>query len=256
MPLIASVAIAALPLPSPAQTIRGRIVETETGNAIALARIVMLGEEGDTVASGLSGNDGSFVVGAPEWGTYVLSITRLGYHPHVDGPLRLTPGDTVDVSYRLTPLAFRMDPVVVRSAATVLFLQRAGFYHRQRLGFGHHIEPEKIELRRDAARDIADLMVGIPGVRIFSAGAGSFGKSIRLTGMGSLQDACRSPHFYVDGIRLFAGGSIEDVVTPEAVEAIEIFRRPSEIPAQYGGVESGCGVILIWTRRGAVRWKR
>jgi hypothetical protein len=34
------------------------------------------------------------------------------------------------------------------------------------------------------------------------------------------------------------------------VEAIEVYRRPSEIPVQYGGPTRGCGVILIWMRRG------
>jgi hypothetical protein len=253
--LVAFLAVSFQPTPSSGQTIRGTIVESETGDVIAHARIVMLGEAGDTAASGLSGDEGSFVVSATEWGTYVVSIARLGYHPHVDGPLRLTPGDTVDVSYQLSPLAFRMDPVVVQAAATVLFLQRAGFYHRQRLGFGHHIEPARIELRRDAAQDIADLMVGIPGVRIFYSRSGS-GKSIRLTGMASLVASCNAPLFYVDGTRVLPVGRFEDIVRPWDVQAIEIFRRPSEIPAQYGGAESGCGVILIWTRRGAARRRR
>ena len=43
------------------------------------------------------------------------------------------------------------------------------------------------------------------------------------------------------------------IVEFESGRAIEVFRRPSEVPARYGGAESGCGVILIWTLRGAVR---
>lgn len=39
-------------------------------------------------------------------------------------------------------------------------------------------------------------------------------------------------------------------VQPEDVHAIEVYRTPSEIPAQFGGAESACGVILVWTQRG------
>ena len=251
--LVALLAIALQPATSFGQAIRGRITEAETGHSVGNARVVLLGEGGDTAAIGVSDDDGAFVVGATEWGTYVVSLTRIGYHPHVDGPVRLTPGDTLEVSYQLSPLAVRMDPVVVQAATTVLYLQRAGFYQRQRLGFGHHIEPAAIELRRDAAEDIADLMIGIPGVTIVYPRAGTFGKSVKLTGMPSLVKSCSSPLFFIDGTRVIGDGWLEKIVRPEEVQAIEIFRRPAEIPAQYGGPESGCGVILIWTRRGAYR---
>jgi hypothetical protein len=241
------------PVPTFGQAVRGTIRDSSTRQFVPNASIVLLGELGDTAAIGSTDDNGAFVVGSVEWGTFVLSVVRLGFNPHVDGPLRLTPGDTVDVSYQLSPLAVRMDPVVVETAATVLHLQRAGFYHRQRLGFGHHIEPSRIESRRNAAQDIADLMVGLPGVQVVYPRAGAFGKSIKLTGMPSIATSCSSPLFFLDGIRVLASGNLEEIIRPEEVQAIEIFRRPSEIPAQYGGPDSGCGVILIWTRRGADR---
>ena len=235
------------------QTVHGKILDSTNSRPVPGARVVLIGEEGDTAASGLSDQNGSFVVGASDWGTFVLSVARLGFNPHVDGPLRLRPGDTLEVSYRLLPLAVRLDPVVVQTANTILYLQREGFYRRQRLGFGHQVEPDWIEFRRNAARDIADLMVGIPGVRISYRGGGQFGRGVSLTGMPSLETACSTPLFFLDGNRVLTDGRIEEVIRPEDVHAIEIFRRPSEVPARYGGAESGCGVILIWTQRGAAR---
>jgi hypothetical protein len=32
------------------------------------------------------------------------------------------------------------------------------------------------------------------------------------------------------------------------VEAIEVYRSAAEIPAQFNGNNSACGVIVIWTR--------
>jgi outer membrane receptor for ferrienterochelin and colicin len=46
-----------------------------------------------------------------------------------------------------------------------------------------------------------------------------------------------------------AQSDINSVVDPDQVEAIEVFRGPSEIPAQYNDNNSQCGVILIWTRK-------
>jgi hypothetical protein len=41
-----------------------------------------------------------------------------------------------------------------------------------------------------------------------------------------------------------------DVIHPNNVEAIEVYRSPAEVPPQYGGAEAACGVILLWRRVG------
>ncbi len=67
---------------------------------------------------------------------------------------------------------------------------------------------------------------------------------------------------WIDGLRiepteiLPAGGltslnSWTRAIHPIDIEAIEVYRTPAEIPAQYNtGGNAACGVILIWTRRG------
>jgi hypothetical protein len=32
------------------------------------------------------------------------------------------------------------------------------------------------------------------------------------------------------------------------LQAVEVYRSPAEMPPEYNGTNSGCGVILIWTR--------
>ena len=41
---------------------------------------------------------------------------------------------------------------------------------------------------------------------------------------------------------------LDDIVEPANIAGIEIYRSPAELPARFGGAESACGVIVIWTR--------
>ena len=45
---------------------------------------------------------------------------------------------------------------------------------------------------------------------------------------------------------------LDDVVRPDDIEAIEVYRSASQVPAEFGGnsMFTRCGVIVIWTRRG------
>jgi hypothetical protein len=44
-------------------------------------------------------------------------------------------------------------------------------------------------------------------------------------------------------------GDIDRVVPLEWVEAIEVYRRPAEMPAEFLN-DGACGAVGIWTRRG------
>jgi hypothetical protein len=57
-----------------------------------------------------------------------------------------------------------------------------------------------------------------------------------------------------------AGSNLNDYLTPERIEGVEVFSSFSSVPVQF---HSGmCGVILFWTRRGGREggepwdWKR
>jgi hypothetical protein len=63
---------------------------------------------------------------------------------------------------------------------------------------------------------------------------------------------------YLDGTPVLVNRevSINELITPDQVQAIEIFRGPSETPAQWRDSNSACGVILIWSRAGAGQTQR
>jgi hypothetical protein len=59
-----------------------------------------------------------------------------------------------------------------------------------------------------------------------------------------------SPAWYVDG-RHEVGTlqEIESMVRVEDLVAMEIYRSPAEVPAQFVGPDTRCGAIVIWTRQ-------
>jgi hypothetical protein len=42
---------------------------------------------------------------------------------------------------------------------------------------------------------------------------------------------------------------IDEIIAVSAVEAVEVYRGPSQTPARFAGPEVGCGVIVIWTQQ-------
>ena len=61
------------------------------------------------------------------------------------------------------------------------------------------------------------------------------------------------PRVIVDGVVVSTGGAepaeIDALVDPSRIEGMEVYRRPAELPAEFGGAQSGCGVIVVWTKR-------
>jgi hypothetical protein len=60
-------------------------------------------------------------------------------------------------------------------------------------------------------------------------------------------------HLVSTGGFVSAGGeplAIDDLVSTADILAIEVFRSPAEIPSEFNGPNAGCGVVVLWTRRG------
>ena len=61
---------------------------------------------------------------------------------------------------------------------------------------------------------------------------------------------------YVDRQLISPGGNqadpaaLDSAVSPAVVAAMEIYRSPAEIPAEFKGSNADCGVIVVWTHKG------
>jgi len=240
-------ALAVQPEQSHGQMVTGTIRESGTDSAIPGVQLVLVDEEGKAAATALTDDRGLFTLLGPAPGTYIVSLKRVGYRPLAVGPLRLDATDTLEVMYDMRRLAVELEPVVVQTVRVIRYLQNVGFYERRQKERGHFIGPAEIEEEINRARQFTDLLRGIPGVTITQQG-------VKLPGMqaGPSARTCSTPHIYIDGTLVhdrYMGRDfiLNDVIHPEVVRAIEIYRRPAELPPQYGGAEAACGVLLIWT---------
>lgn len=227
------------------QTVSGQIFELWSNRPVDAVFIALVTEEGDSVAGTQSDRDGLFEILAPRAGVFYVSVRRVGYGMVVDGPVDLRDSVTVTVGIHIQQVAlYELDPITITAEPVVRHLVTIGYYERQHKSAGGlFLGPDHIE-RRASARHISDLLQGLPGVSVDQ------NDNVVLRGMMSGLGPCGSPTVFLDGIASLAGNEDLKILSPLDVEAIEVYRRPNEIPAQYGGPARGCGVILIWTRRG------
>ena len=218
----------------------GWTVDSRSGRAISFARVSLTDSAGKEIARTLSDSSGFFRLRPGEPGTYLLYAEAPGFLSGIEGPLELASTDTLLVGYSLQPAPIQLDSLTISVDPRSSRLQEVGFFRRAQAGREIRLDRRAIEQRLEA-RDIRDLLVGIPGVSITNEG-------VSLRGMSTLLGRAHR------GFRwmriLVSAEGWEKAVHPMHIEGLEIFRRPSEAPAQYAGAQSGCGVVLIWTRTG------
>lgn len=234
-----------------AQTLRGTVLDSESGEPVTLAYVGLLAEGRELVVAGLANGSGAFELRAPAAGSYFLYVMRTGYEALMDGVFDLGADGVFDVRIGLKPAPVPVEALTVEATRDVSPLEAAGFYDRATLGNGVFLVREEIERRvvgriSDAFREIPNLvvdesrpLVGTPEVMRSPALVVRRGER-----------RC-SPTLYVDGAMVASGvlGPVrpDDYVGPRDVEAAEVYVRGTEVPVRFAAA-GDCGVVLIWTR--------
>ena len=256
--LVVVVALAAgVAAPTAAQTIEGTLMEVESGTPISLGLVILMTEAGDSIASAVSNGQGRFSVDTQGAGSFVLLASAFGFKETAAGVFELGDDGEMDVEFRIAAAPMPIDGILVSLQRPALQHQlvKNGFVRRVTRGLGHFITPIVIE--KSSARTAEDLFMGIPGVLLQypQGGLNAFeGMTVRMTGVGQY---C-SPTIYLDGARMSVSMTqdmpIQLLAPLEMIDAVEIYRRPAEVPIEYGMTTSGgasggpCGVLVIWTK--------
>lgn len=212
---------------------------------------------------------GEFVLDQLGGGQHVVEFSMIGYAPRAD-TIRVVPGrvTTAQVSLSVNPV--ELDPIEVSVERREVVLQRRGFYHRQKTGFGKFLDREEIELR--APTEMTDLFSGMVGVDLYTDPLNQLEKWVVLRSGRTMTMQPRTlsegdegpepasdvyqrcfPRVYLDGFIVHRGGDeparLDTFVDPMVVSGVEVYATTAGLPPEYQGHGAFCGTILIWTRR-------
>ena len=215
--------------------ISGQVVNQESRIPVSGARVNLIGTRLRT-ATDSSGRFSQASLGA---GTYILEVRAIGYGV-TSWVLRLSDGERVDYVFELEPLGVDLDPVVVEGRPGYFQRRMQEFEERRHAGRGIFITRDQIEASHAAT--MADLLRGVPGVRL-NCRSGVCTAQMTRTAHG----VCAAD-WVVDGIP--ASMSSTPHLPAVGIIAVEIYRSPSEAPAEFLKADSDCGVIAIWTKSG------
>lgn len=222
------------------QTIRGRVVDRNTGEPVPTVSIRITEASGDVSVTGQTNPVGQFTIRVPIAGTYTVTAERIGYSVFTSGPVPVATGATVDVEVRMAPVAVALDSVGVRVRQTPPFRDARArtFYDRVERGRGVYLTPEQIALQRGV--QTADLLRHMRSMNVDGTGE-------RISMGVSATRRC-TPTFYINGYRRRLYERLSDYIDRERLWAIEVYTAPEDAPPQFPPDDNPrCGVVVIWT---------
>lgn len=238
--------------------------DAETGVLLGFTVVHLVSESGHPSLRKRADRSGRVVFCGPS-GRYWVEASLADYtmSPRM---VTLADGDTIYTTLVLS----RPDSVIALAALEVSAKARdvgsagfEGFTQRQESGFGAFILSDELQ-RRNPSR-LTDVLQQT-GVTVINNGRQVY---IR-------RSSC-APQVYIDGARVthlsrsggystssessetpeddptYEAAAAINMVHPSAVRAIEVYRGPGDTPSEYLDSNARCGVILIWTWRGARR---
>jgi outer membrane receptor for ferrienterochelin and colicins len=219
--------------------VTGRVADA-VGTAIVKAevRVTNMSFRAET------GDDGRFdLTGLPS-GPVEVVVRRLGFAP-AKIALELGEGELRDIRVLLAPVAMTLDSVAVTAEpAPTVEKAYGGFEMRKSRGFGTFITREQIEKKNP--RVTTDLFRTVSGVKLLRESGTPTVVSTRLG-----TTAYCPVRYFIDGASYqLYGQSIDTMIQVADIGAIEVYPGGATVPPQFGGRESACGVIAIWTRQG------
>lgn len=177
-------------------------------------------------------------------GTQTVEVRQLSYAPR---------RFTVDLS----PVRENRLAAVLDTRATVLgevkvegkaHVNIPGFEDRAKRGFGTFLTRDDIEKQQSIL--LTDVFRTIPGLTVGFDGSNYVVQSARSVGSG-----CQV-QWYLDGSPYDnSSNDLDQMLRPDDIEAIEVYKSASEVPVQFQGQNASCGTVVVWTKRTAGKAK-
>jgi hypothetical protein len=247
--------------------VRGRALGASS-NPVAGAE-VSIPEAGRTIHTDTLGH---FEITGLQRGQITLMIRAVGLQPD-SARIVIGGSDTVSHDFRLVPIADAQSLAAVDIVGAKKRSPIPGFDDRRSQGVGHFLDRDALEKWSD--HRTSEVLATIPGLKVAFMGTRAAVATTRAAS--SNQCAfCKAPldqlldnadisagaraacymDVYLDGSLVYQYArtppsplfNVNDLLPP-SIEGIEIYSSASQVPAAYNRTSSGCGVILIWSRR-------
>lgn len=219
-----------------------QVIDDRTDAPLPDVRVSILGE----ALEGVTDAKGRCVVIARKPGKLAVLLRRLGYAP---GSIMVdvSATDTTRVTFAMTVSVQTLGTVAVRDTMDRQSAILDGFHHRLSTpnGSARFITREMIEAQRPLRT--LELLRMIPSLEMVNIGGTNLPASKRGVKLGSAPCPLQ---LGVDG-HLKDFGFDANMIPVSEIYGIEVYPGPATIPREFASIrrESGCGLIMIWTRR-------
>jgi hypothetical protein len=256
----------------PAETpyvVAGRIVDERGLTPLAGVRVSVVSGR-DTIGSTAADSLGRYALVLPRGGDVVIHLRRLGYQRD-SITARVRDGEPETVNLALAPAAGTRElPRVVATARR----DHNGFEERARRSGSVGSYFRRADIARTGASRTSDIVARVPGLTTSDSAGVTLVLSPRMNSFGSMRlplpgvtsrkvlgDSVQADstsmrrgtscvvRVVVDGRLMHESFSVNDVPLEE-IEAMEIYRGPAGVPAEYSSTRgnTSCGLVMIWRR--------
>ena len=221
-------------------SIKGRVADRSTGRPVTHAELTIVGEERSTRTDSL----GLYEFRRVPTGVLQINVRALGF-PASSFLIEILPGQQAERPVILDRTEAQALPELsVTAAAPTTNYRLVDFERRRQNGRGQFLTED--DILRSGAGSVADAVKNMRGV-VYECGGGA-GCYVRMV---RAPMRCL-PEFVVDGQVMNDFGPhtpIRDIV------ALEVYNGPADVPGEFAGRNSGCGVLVLHTRSGPTRKK-
>ena len=233
-----------------AQRVTGEVREVGFGRPVRGAIVTLLDTLDAVLGSVATDSTGSFSLRAPGAGRYRINLRRGEIYSVRTALFSLT-ADQVRRFQLEVPLPPVELPAVRATAERIPSAAMLGIEQRMKSGFGTFLTREQLDRAGTAIR-LNELLREVSGLQI--ARDNRLGASyIELS-----RGGCPAK-LVVNGVtvvraplKLGDEEILKEFLEYRAgdIEAVEIYKGPSETPGLFGGSDAQCGVVAVWLRRG------
>lgn len=216
--------------------VRGRVTDAQTAQPLALVQVTIV----STTFTGITDQNGDYVIAGVPAGLYTVRATRLGYAEGSQENVNVRDNQTNTVNLALRTSALIMEELVVTGLADPTSARRVPFTVGRVSGENLQVPP---------ANAVSSIQGKIAGVNATTPAQPGGGINILLRSPTSINRS-NTPLIVVDGTILAStfGRSSTDLSSLD-IESIEVVKGAAA--ASLYGSRAANGVIQIRTRRGA-----